>query len=214
MASHRSPPNDSFPILPDWGLELVPIVNALWLTDAFVLSSAGAVLIYLLVFDIRPLAHSLRIGHVISAAYFLRSLSMLVTSLPDPRPGCVRVSKNFFTTFALHRCGDCIFSGHMSLLTIFLLYAWSTQCQQDSSKPGKKRRLSLLLFRSVVSACLVGGTWAILANRTHYTVDLVVAVYTCATLWYAHAHFSSQLEVRSSLYYVAISGQYRPFIDI
>lgn len=179
------------------------------------LFSATVVLTYLLFFDIRPLAHSLRIGHAISAAYCLRSLSMLVTSLPDPRPGCVRVSKNFFTTFALHRCGDCIFSGHMSLLMIFFLYVWTAHCPQDTGgELGKKRRRLLLLFRIITSACLVGGTWAILANRTHYTVDLVVAVYTCAALWYAHAYFSSQLETQSPLYYTALSGQYRPLFDI
>lgn len=176
------------------------------------LSSAGAALLYLLFLDSRPLAHLLRIGHTISAAYWLRSLSMLVTSLPDPRPGCARVSGGFFTTFLLHRCGDCIFSGHVSLLTILFLYAWGVRSLRDKHESGKTRP-SLFLLRTIASVCLLGGTWAILANRAHYTVDLVVAFYTCAALWYAHAHFSSQWEARSPFYCTAIAGDYKPLIE-
>lgn len=212
MASYQSPPTDGFAHIPDWGLRLVPALRALWLTDAFVLFSAGIVLLYLLLLDSRPLAHVLRIGHTISAAYLLRSLSMLVTSLPDPRPDCIRVRANFFTTFVLHRCGDCVFSGHASLLTIFFLYAWTVRSRQDGPD-GPKTRPSLRLFRAMSSVSLLGGSWAILANRAHYTVDLVVAIYTCATLWFVQAHVSQQLEARSPFYRAAVAGSHRPLFE-
>ncbi len=100
-------------------------------------------------------------------------VSMSVTTLPDPRKTCERISANVFTTVALHRCGDCMFSGHALMLTIACLY-W----MRLSSMPGVV--FSLL--------ALAGGIAAIVANHTHYTVDVVVAVYTAVGVWFTVSH--------------------------
>lgn len=105
IASALSPPNTDFPILPDLGLSAVPPLRILWLTDLFVQTPTIYTLLYIFLLDPQPIISLARIWQTVSIAYILRSISMVVTSLPDPRPGCLRVTTNFLTTFTLHRCG-------------------------------------------------------------------------------------------------------------
>lgn len=126
---------------------------------------------------------------------------MLVTSLPDPRLDCRGVTENFFTTFRLHRCGDCIFSGHTAVLVVMLLY-WL-------SHEGPAARLTRY-FRHATLMFFLAGIWAILANRAHYTVDIVVAVYTSAGVWWSHAYFWQTL-IAAKGRFVSASVKYRVF---
>ena len=105
------------------------------------------------------------------------SFTVFATSLPDPRKGCERITSSIWSTMRAHRCGgksryldfiDCIFSGHSMILTVFL-YFWIS-----------RKGFWPMKVLSVLSAIL--GFWAILANRSHYTVDIVIGVYVGLTM--------------------------------
>ena len=196
-ASSQSPPTSRFPVLPDLGLRMIPAVRELWLTDLFVQVPALLTLFHVLISDPQPLLHTLRIGHTLTVAYLMRATTVLVTSLPDPRPGCQQIQDKFWSTLVLHRCGDCIFSGHTTALTVCTLY-WLV------ADVGRARFL-----RWMVVMCFVGGIWAILANRAHYTVDILLAVYIVVPLWFAHAHLWNTLIVPQRRF-EPLFAHYRP----
>ncbi|PJF16622.1 hypothetical protein PSACC_03619 [Paramicrosporidium saccamoebae] len=187
-----NPSNVHFPILPDLGLAIMPHIKMIWLTDLVVQTPVLYTFVYIFIADPQPVLSICRIGNTLSIAYLLRCVSMVVTSLPDPRPGCVRITSKVFTTFTLHRCGgksqgvmvscvDCLFSGHMIMLTIIGLYWLSHQPSFYHQIAAILKKCTLLLF--------FAGIWAILANRTHYTIDILVAIYTGAGIWWSFAYF-------------------------
>jgi hypothetical protein len=49
--------------------------------------------------------------------------------------------------------------------------------------------LSCLKIYALVAT--IAGILAVIASHAHYTVDIVVAIYTAVTVWYAHAYFWS-----------------------
>lgn len=87
------------------GLKFVPQIQELWLTDLFTNIPIIMTSIYIPLIDGQAVLSLCRIGQTLTIAYILRSVSMLVTGLPDPRPTCQRVTANFFTSAPLHRCG-------------------------------------------------------------------------------------------------------------
>lgn len=44
-------------------------------------------------------------------------------------------------------------------------------------------------LRRLAFLCLLGGCWAILANRSHYTVDVILAIFIVMGVWWSHAYF-------------------------
>lgn len=193
-----SPSNDLFPVLPDLGLYFVPKMSVLWLTDFFVQIPVLLTLVNVILLEPQPILYTIRIGNVLSMAYILRSTTMLVTSLPDPREGCQQITNAFWSTVVFHRCGDCIFSGHMTAMTVCLMYWLSHRAGSYS-----------ILGRVIVGGCILGGAWAMLASRAHYTVDLLVAVYLCVGLWLSHAYlWERYIKGRGRL--LSLSNYYKP----
>lgn len=105
---------------------------------------------------------------------------MFVTSLPDPRPGCERIESDFWTTIVFHRCGDCIFSGHAAVGTLFSLY-WLFVKPTVSDG-------SFQLLRIGIWLTSVAEIWAILANRSHYTIDVLVAIYISIGIFFTFSY--------------------------
>ena len=99
----------------------------------------------------------------------LRALIVASTTIPDSRPECMQPEKESRSLFAvqLHRCGDAMFSGYMALATITVcsLYeAW-------------RRRLVSLRLVVAGFLLLLMQALSILMNRTHYSMDVLVAVF-------------------------------------
>jgi len=181
FASYLSPNNKTFPMLPDLGFDVVPHINALWMTDLFTNGVIVPSVAYLLTLDPHPAHSTVRLSQTFSLVYLMRCVALVVTSFPDPRPGCQKVTDNFFTTIVFHRCGDCMFSGHTSALAIFSLY-WISQSSE-------RFKHLVNVIRLMVCSSFFFGIWAIIANRAHYTIDVLVAVYVCAGTWWSHAYF-------------------------
>ncbi len=114
--------------------------------------------------------------------------SVVVTNLPDPRDGCIRVTGSVFTTFAAHRCGDCMFSGHAGIMTTLLLF-WASHPVPPGGAAWTARAVTVVAMRAFSAACMALGFWAILANRTHYAVDVLISAYVSCGIWWSHAHF-------------------------
>lgn len=81
-----------------------------------------------------------------------------------------------------HRCGDCIFSGHAVVLTLFSLYYFWKSDNEDHCM------LFRILKRCSWFVSLI-GMFLILANRSHYTVDILLAVYVSAGVWWSYAYW-------------------------
>lgn len=90
-----------------------------------------------------------------------------------------------------------MFSGHTMLLVIMALM-WTSH--------GFNKTYSILLrVLSIFTAWFgVGvGIWAILANRSHYSVDVIVAVYVIVGLWYTYTYFwIKEIENKGRLRYI------------
>ncbi|KAI9229848.1 MAG: PAP2 superfamily C-terminal-domain-containing protein, partial [Piptocephalis tieghemiana] len=166
VASNRSPDNTIYPILPDAGFDGIPEIKILWLTDFF----DYVLLVFAFVLALTRPAPLLVVVKSVAAMLLtnlLRITTVAITSFPDPRPGCIKHSGNPFGNATLHRCGDCMFSGHTILYVISALI-WFTYAPQ-----GRFWRLGTFLM---FCGAFAGGM-IIIANRAHYTVDVLVAVY-------------------------------------
>lgn len=98
-------------------------------------------------------------------AFILRSLCIMVTSLPDASQCCtvtLFVGKDGKTG----SCHDLMFSGHMTITTLALLLA-------VRATPS---------LSSVVLPLLMAQTFAISLSHNHYTVDVVVALIVASLL--------------------------------
>ncbi|EFJ33249.1 hypothetical protein SELMODRAFT_167618 [Selaginella moellendorffii] len=126
-----------------------------------------------------------RVLATLVVAQCLRIMSFLSTSLPGPNYHCHEgspsatlappksISEVVFLNFpygVIFGCGDLIFSSHMIFTLVFI---WTYQ------KYGTKRWIKRLAWLvSVVLSLLI------IASRKHYTVDVVVAWYTVALVFY------------------------------
>lgn len=109
-----------------------------------------------------------RVKHVLllcNFAFILRSLCMMVTSLPDASQCCV-VRLGVDSSGKTGSCHDLMFSGHMTVTTIALLVAVRTNP-------------SLL---PVVLPLLLTQTFAIPLSHNHYTIDVVIALLVALLL--------------------------------
>ena len=126
-----------------------------------------------------------RLFHLSSLIFITRTSTVGITGLPQPNPKCVPV-QGFPVTyheafqFVLHRgfpfraCGDLIYSGHvgciMTCMTVLHKHSFL-----------KNRMVAMLVW----SAALL-GTYSTISCRSHYTVDVILALYFSYFLreWY------------------------------
>ncbi|KAF9298828.1 hypothetical protein BGZ88_004061 [Linnemannia elongata] len=179
VASYLSPDNTETPKLPDRGFEAIPSITLLWLTDL-----ADALLfvptILLIATHYRPLYLLCKVLLVWSLCNIMRITTVAITSMPDPRDGCIRSLGEFFTSFSLHRCGDCMFSGHTVIFVISAL-VWTSHGYHRF--PVRFRWLGILCLVFVWSLC-IGSAIIVIANRAHYTSDVLVAFYVAGGNFY------------------------------
>jgi len=180
VASSRSLDNTVYPILPDIGFEVVPEMSDINLVDAFDFILIGILLFYVLHLP-TPLL-------VISQAMILNTMTNLLrittvasTSFPDPRKGCERITGNPFTSVSLHRCGDDMFSGHSAIYAAVAV-VFFTYGRNVAHSPAA--RIVHLAIRLVVLAGAIAGSLVVLSNRTHYTIDVLIAWYITIGAWY------------------------------
>jgi PAP2 superfamily C-terminal len=162
--------------------------STLLLSNVLMYIVAAAAVLFLLVPVFVKLNYSAvnfiwRTFFVIAISIILRCLSFSVTLLPSPHSHCSKarakpprsISDIFFRFDSDESCGDLIFSGHtlhtLSIVIGMIDYSKST--------------LIALLLLPVVF--LMGI--AIIAQRSHYTVDVVIALYTVPLVWSSLRHW-------------------------
>jgi hypothetical protein len=124
---------------------------------------------------------------LLSIAYLLRSITLPLTSLPDPSDACQGADPEP-SGIGVSMCNGLIFSGHTSLLIVssFVLLdaADFFMVQQDDKSPRCRR---FLVVSMVSTACTV-GVLGLLYARMHYTIDVVIAILVCFPLCIAYYH--------------------------
>ncbi|KAG0089235.1 sphingomyelin synthase [Podila epicladia] len=179
VASYLSPNNTTTPKLSDRLFDAIPSITVLWLTDL-----ADALLfvptILLVLTHYRPLYLLCKVLLTWALCNLMRITTVAITSFPDPRNGCQHTVGEFFTTFQLHRCGDCMFSGHTVIFVISAL-VWTSHGYHRF--PRRYRWLAWIVMLFVWALC-IGSALIVIANRAHYTVDVLVAFYVAGGNWY------------------------------
>ncbi|KAF8941028.1 hypothetical protein BGZ58_003166 [Dissophora ornata] len=172
VASYLSPDNTETPEISDRLFEVIPSIQLLWLTDlADVLMFVPTVLLVLTHY--RPLYLLCKVLLTWALCDLMRIRTVAITSFPDPRDGCIHSVGEFFTTFTMHRCGDCMFSGHTIIFVISALI-WTSHGYHRF--PQRLRWLGWIALIFVWALC-IGSALIVIANRAHYTVDVLVAFY-------------------------------------
>ncbi|KAJ1787457.1 hypothetical protein IW139_001598 [Coemansia sp. RSA 353] len=164
--------------LPDVFFEFIGAVELLWMTDMFdALMFVPTAL--LVAWHERPWRVVSRLLLAWGLASLIRITTVAITSVPDPRPSCQYVEGNVFTAFTLHRCGDAIYSGH-TLIFVVCAMVWT------SFAP--KNIVGRVLTTCAWALC-VAGSLIVIANRAHYTIDVLLAWYIAPGAWYTVAWF-------------------------
>ncbi|RKP10520.1 PAP2 superfamily C-terminal-domain-containing protein [Thamnocephalis sphaerospora] len=173
VASKRSPDNRVVPVLPDAGFEHIGQIKALYLTDVFDFVIIIPAVIYILLHR-TPLSCAVQSLTTCSIGCILRITTVAITSFPDPRLDCERIEGDPFASVSLHRCGDAMFSGHTMIFVLGALM-WTS-----FSPLNWAGRIATFL----TWCCAIAGGIIIIANRAHYTVDVLVAFYVTVGAWY------------------------------
>lgn len=126
-----------------------------------------------------------RYFNIITIGNTLRFVTYISTSLPGPADHCQPGSTNYhkpdkwykvFYEFNTANCGDLIFSGHMFHLIIAMFIF--------NKYVGLVLNHRLSLFLKIITWSLIPlEIFLIISTRQHYTVDIVVAIYTSIFLW-------------------------------
>ncbi|GJJ72405.1 hypothetical protein EMPS_04762 [Entomortierella parvispora] len=195
VASYLSPDNTEVPKMSDRLFEAIPSIKLLWLTDL-----ADALMfiptVILILTHYRPLYLLCKVLLTWTLCNVMRITTIAITSYPDPRDGCVHAVGEFFSTFLLHRCGDCMFSGHTVIFVISAL-VWTSHGYHRF--PRRLRWLAWICMLFVWALCF-GSALIVIANRAHYTVDVMVAFYVAGGNFYIWTYiFDHYIEDRGRL---------------
>ena len=141
---------------------------------------------------------------VLGSVYLVRSLSLMLTILPDPSLSCVSDAiagspgENLFfealrSTVQLRKnCGDMIFSGHTSLMITSSLF-FSRYLDGVIHSP-----LLRIAGLSICWLVVLGGCLSIIITRLHYTIDVVVAIFA-VTMIFRYYHYLVTLPFRNKM---------------
>eukprot|EP00033_Pygsuia_biforma_P000638 GCRY01000753.1.p1 GENE.GCRY01000753.1~~GCRY01000753.1.p1 ORF type:complete len:285 (+),score=41.96 GCRY01000753.1:211-1065(+) len=178
------------PLLFDIGYELVPEVGVelQWLSEILFLCMWGAGLFVILTPLFRPSPYSSvlmfrRIFFVCFLAQCLRCATFIVTVLPSPNYHCRIGYADYNPPRDLHDilfkvangCGDLVFSGHTLMACILTLVAY--EYGDHTAFTGIRKLVWMMLGIQAV---------LILSARKHYTIDILVAIYTVPSVWYIY----------------------------
>ncbi|KAI8320784.1 hypothetical protein GQ54DRAFT_262925 [Martensiomyces pterosporus] len=164
--------------LPDVFFDFIGYIDMLWMTDMFDALMFVPTALLVLSHE-RPWRVVSRLLLAWGLASLIRITTVAITSVPDPRPTCQYALGNVFTKFTLHRCGDAIYSGH-TLIFVICAMVWAS----FAPKNWGGRILTFFMF------CLsIAGSLVVIANRAHYTIDVLLAWYIAPGSWYTVAWF-------------------------
>ena len=145
---------------------------------------------------------AIRLMTILGIGHLVRIFMYLSTSLPSPADHCQPGSDSYnppsslitvftrFSSFKDLNCGDLIFSGHMfqniSFTVVSCIYSY---------------KMFSVLFSKIISIIQIllsfSQSYFIIAARNHYTIDIIVAIYVSATLWYiSFSKFSVDEEIK------------------
>lgn len=192
IASYLSPIN--MKPLNDVGFRIIPMMNYLHLTDLSILISLSITWTMIVLFDKKPITSSIRILQNSCLISMFRTFTIAITSFPDPRSNCSRIEGNFLTTFVLHRCGDCMFSGHTASVTILALHWISVKRSRYCLE---KFGILYYFCKCISIICVPLGIWAIISNRTHYSVDVIVSLIISITTWISWHYVTDKMKIVS-----------------
>jgi hypothetical protein len=133
----------------------------------------------------------------------MRSLLLLVTTFPDPYPGCQKIIPGTQTwrNISVQKvwndamrmltndpnsitCGDACPSGH-TFIFILCALTW------HSYFPSKKY---FNFIKIIVWGIGISGCCLLVLTRMHYTIDILIASYLTITLWYGYHRILKILE--------------------
>ncbi|GMI11349.1 hypothetical protein TrVE_jg4938 [Triparma verrucosa] len=165
----------------------------------------GTFMVILILLSPRRFMILRRLPVVFSGLNLLRSFTVIMTSLPDASPECAKqfvragkgtsykdrnfeeaVVKSFQRAWLLiiqpgkHiTCGDMVFSGHTTFITLAML-VFAQYCY--SAHPTKNKKL-LACVRYCIYLIWFVGVIAIVGTKLHYTLDVFLAIFLTITTW-------------------------------
>jgi len=123
----------------------------------------------------------IRLCHLLGLVWLLRSLTIIVTSPPDPALSCrgFRPDQRWWdnSIFFWHKtCGDLMFSGHTSfMLTVTILFT---------------HYAPVFAYRVVAVALIwlaaIAGLLSLVATKYHYSSDVIVSAYITSSMYYLY----------------------------
>ncbi|OAG29964.1 shingomyelin synthase [Nematocida displodere] len=121
----------------------------------------------------------------LTITYTLRCTTLVVTSLPDSWPMGTRSLNHFYSYFGRDRGGDLIYSGH-TLLIVTFAHVWSSFYLITDSYL-LHWVLGILAWAYIIMVMIF-----IVVARTHYTIDVLLAVYIASGVWWSLSYFSTR----------------------
>ncbi|KAL4109936.1 hypothetical protein PRIC1_001629 [Phytophthora ramorum] len=133
---------------------------------------------------------------IATICYFLRMLSVSVTSLPGPAPHCRAGSPDYFPPKTwidivtrvgpiygnYNSCGDLIFSGHMAYTNSAVLLYLRTLDRNFAGRTASEIRWACgMAYLATLAALCIAG-------RKHYTVDVVLGLIISALVFFHFEH--------------------------
>ena len=122
-----------------------------------------------------------RLLHISSLVFLTRTTTVGITNLPQPNPRCIAAQQQQFSKsyldaikfvmgrgFPPHACGDLIYSGHVACTLVCFIIM-----HRHNFFYGRYMLLDITFQWSMM--CL--GIYSVIACRSHYTVDVVLAFY-------------------------------------
>ena len=181
--------------LVDLGFQLLPEINTTTLPFLpnngilYSIFAIGGIFIlapFFLTLPHSPVQALWRALFVASISVILRTASFIFTLLPSPSKHCeetltsdihsgltfdppLTVFEIFFKVGTDSGCGDLMFSSHVMYCTIFACVV---------THYSKSRIFAGLLWAATFALCLI-----CVAQRSHYSVDVIVALYTVPMIW-------------------------------
>ncbi|OLY84436.1 Phosphatidylinositol:ceramide inositolphosphotransferase [Smittium mucronatum] len=154
----------------------------LWYTDFCVSMMISFAVIGVITYD-RPWRYFSRFLLSWSIALLLRITTVATTSVPDPRLDCEFITGNPFTSADLssktYTIVDAVYSGHTTVYATCFMSLVSFH----------RRNIYGRLFAFVAFCLALSGSIIIVANRAHYTIDVLIAWYISAGSWYFVGYF-------------------------
>lgn len=172
------------------------------------ISAVGMTTTLILILHPRRLLILRRFCFIFAIINLMRACCVAVTSLPDASPMCISqfdsergdyksmpiFPKAFFRAWKVlirpsqHiTCGDMIFSGHAVFLMLCVMFA-RTYCVRSELNTPFTRRFPCVLWmiRYYIYTGTAFGIFAIVGTRLHYTLDVLIAIYITAQVWFTY----------------------------